>query len=578
MNDTVKQMFRWNTITERLKAFNEFKEQTKQSTFNQNINNNFSWLEKLYNVSQTATDPTVRQEASDGVRKWEIAMQVRNYVSTQWKDRSSWTDPQVINTMAAADPKFKQAYLEFKNDPNNTDSTGFAINMWWIQPETEKEYNSDTLSQLWVAWAYWLWVAWAWWAWAEVIDRTLKPYDWSFSVKENEAKSIQRDNADKIKMSKYSAIQEEAIKELKAAEKAWDQAAIHAANKKLRAAIKWHDNAFESSKTPTRKTIDTAEEYNLWWTSKANIWDKAKAKWELLFETEIVPALKNSKQTVNIQELINSIDVEDLAKWDPDKLSAYSDALEDLKNSYSDPKYAEYSMMDTQTLKSGIQGRTPQKFYKWKEITNELQELKWILGSKIKNELHSKLSAEMWENTARMYLDYANLMDIANAGVKDRAQSLSKQGFWGFQNWLKDKLLTPVSSWPWLLIRKYRKFFENIPSKIGEAWKELLSKIKSNPKAVVGKWIKWLLDPVALIMPDMREISQDVKNEMKLSFIKDRLSWKWMFKWKSEEEMEELLPIQSIWEILNNEEFVQYLYNKWIDIEKLEKQLTNMSE
>jgi hypothetical protein len=45
-------------------------------------------------------------------------------------------------------------------------------------------------------------------------------------------------------------------------------------------------------------------------------------------------------------------------------LSAYSDALEDLKNSYSDPKYAEYSMMDTQTLKSGIQGRTPQKFYK----------------------------------------------------------------------------------------------------------------------------------------------------------------------------------------------------------------------
>jgi hypothetical protein len=39
-------------------------------------------------------------------------------------------------------------------------------------------------------------------------------------VKENEAKSIQRDNADKIKMSKYSAIQEEAIKELKAAEKA----------------------------------------------------------------------------------------------------------------------------------------------------------------------------------------------------------------------------------------------------------------------------------------------------------------------------------------------------------------------
>jgi hypothetical protein len=42
----------------------------------------------------------------------------------------------------------------------------------------------------------------------------------------------------------------------------------------------------------------------------------------------------------------------ELAKNDPDKERAYLDALEDLKKSYSDPKFAEYSMKDTQTLKS----------------------------------------------------------------------------------------------------------------------------------------------------------------------------------------------------------------------------------
>jgi hypothetical protein len=72
----------------------------------------------------------------------------------------------------------------------------------------------------------------------------------------------------------------------------------------------------------------------------------------MMFETEILPALQNSKQTINIQELIDSIDIEELAKNDEDKPRAYADALEDLKNSYSDPKYAEYSMMDAQTLKS----------------------------------------------------------------------------------------------------------------------------------------------------------------------------------------------------------------------------------
>ena len=462
-------------ISQQFKDYQKFKEQAKQNISNQNITNKFDGLKSMYQTSQTATDTQTKQKSDTIVRLWEVAMKGREYAQKQWKDWSAANDERVINTLSDNLPNFKANLDNYMMD-TGMDATGFAINMWWQQPEMEEEYSDSKLPQIATAWAllWWYEAVTEWlgrlssWAWKKL-------YGMSFWMNEDEAKSIQRDNADKIKMNTYDTMQEEALEELKAAQKAWDQAAIDAANRKLKAAIEWHDRAFENSKSPTRTTVDTALDYELEWWNKAQIWDKAKAEWELLFEQEIVPALKNSKQTVNVQELIDSINVEELAKWDPDKLSAYTDALEDLKNSFSDPKYAEYSMMDTQTLKSGIQGRTPQKFYKWKEITNELQELKWILGSKLKNELHSKLSAELWENTAKLYLDYSNLMDIAKAWVKDRAQSLSKWGFGGFQNWVKDKLVTPVSSaggrrikkaWDWL---KWKSIW-NIAKKLIKKW------------------------------------------------------------------------------------------------------------
>jgi ADP-dependent phosphofructokinase/glucokinase len=76
--------------------------------------------------------------------------------------------------------------------------------------------------------------------------------------------------------------------------------------------------------------------------------------------------LEKSTSTINVQELIDGLaeDIQELAKNDPDKIKAYEDALGSLKESYSDGKFANYSLKDSQTLKSGLQGRTPQKFFK----------------------------------------------------------------------------------------------------------------------------------------------------------------------------------------------------------------------
>ncbi|MBO7696183.1 MAG: hypothetical protein J6T10_26405 [Methanobrevibacter sp.] len=64
--------------------------------------------------------------------------------------------------------------------------------------------------------------------------------------------------------------------------------------------------------------------------------------------------MEKSTSTINVQGLIDDLtkDIADLAKNDPDKLKAYEDALESLKESYSDGKFANYSLKDSQTLKS----------------------------------------------------------------------------------------------------------------------------------------------------------------------------------------------------------------------------------
>ncbi len=546
--------------------------------------------QNLYSSWLNATDDKVKQQCLSSSNCNNISLAIKQAAKDHWSTAYDWLwVSESISRYMDKNPQFEDITNQAINGKVSLDEWAKSV---WAYVDESQNYDelyesyvptgdvSNWKSILWV-WTAWIGTLWLWTRWvSELLDRWLNMYWWSFDMNENEASNIQRDNANKLELRKYDNAIKEQEKVLEKAIK--DNVWIEEAQAKLDYLKSSREKIENNLQTTTRKTVDTAYDYGLKWRSKAEIWDKARAAWEYMFNTEIVPALQNSTQTVNIQELINNINVEDLAKWDPMKREAYSDALEALKEAYSDPKYAEYSMMDTQTLKSWIQGRTPQKFYKWKEITNELQELNWILGSKIKNELHAKLSSELGENTAKKYLDYSNLMDIAKAWVKDRAASKSKGGFGGFQNWVKDKIVTPLSSKWWYRARQVREFFESIPSKISSSTKNLLEEIKANPKSVLKKWWKWvkeLLKMDALMFaPDYKEIFENSKDEISLSLIKDRLNWEWLFKWKTDEEMEEMMSMQSIMEKLQDKDFLQYLYNQWIDIDELEELLTNINE
>jgi hypothetical protein len=241
--------------------------------------------------------------------------------------------------------------------------------------------------------------------------------------------------------------------------------------------------------------------------------------------------LEKSTSTINVQGLIDWLteDIQDLAKNDPDKLKAYEDALGSLKDSYKDSKFANYSLKDSQTLKSGLQGRTPQKFFNNKEVTNELQELKGILSNKLKNSIHSTLSKELWQDTAKLYKDYANLTEYADKLASVSTKWPSK--WWA--GWLVDYLANkadPIKQKAWLLLNKWWnalnkswiwwkqvvKMIENWTNRLINRWSKQISKIKPST------WLNWLKDTLvkAWANPETIEKAINVASKSK------SLSWK----------------------------------------------------
>ena len=378
----------------------------------------------------------------------------------------------------------------------------FLYEMWLKSKTTKKAKRIAT--QVWVgAWI----IAWAdatlygAWKLSEKIGE--KVYEFPIDSSMQEAKKI---NQAWTKVMDAEEAVKDAKADLKVAKKTWEwveeaQEALETAEKNLKTA-KWKKVV---------KVADTAREYNVWgwilewWTAESR-WIQASSKANQIFKKTIEPALEKSTAKINVQELINWLeeDIQQLAKNDPDKLAAYWDALEDLKASYKDPKFANYSMKDTQTLKSWLQGRTPQKFYKGKEITNELQELKWILWSKLTNAVHTNLTKEIWEDSAKLYKDYANLKEYAGNMVKQSTNAWLKAWFWNFWSTTFHKLTDGASAKVWLLLNKWWKWVakatwvEKAVNTVWDVWNYVVKNGKKFMKATKWGGLR-VEDPVGMI-------------------------------------------------------------------------------
>lgn len=378
----------------------------------------------------------------------------------------------------------------------------FLYKMWYEKKPSNKWKKIATT--VWVgAWI----IAWAdatlygAWKLSEKIGE--KIYEFPIDSSIQEAKKI---NQAWTKVMDAEEAVKDAKADLKVAKKTWEwveeaQEALETAEKNLKTA-KWKKVV---------KVADTAREYNVWgwilewWTAESR-WIQASSKANQIFKKTIEPALEKSTAKINVQELIEWLaeDIKDIAKNDPDKLKAYNDALADLKKSYKAKEFANYSLKDTQTLKSWLQGRTPQKFYKWKEITNELQELKGILSSKLTKVVHDNLSKEIWEDSAKLYRDYANLKEYAGNMIKQSTNWWLKGWFWNFWSTAYHSLTDGASAKVWLLLNKWWKWaakatwVEKVADSIWDAWNYIVKNGKQFMKATKWGGLR-VEDPVGMI-------------------------------------------------------------------------------
>lgn len=510
---TKKDMFPWLTDAQ----INKIEELTKDLT----------WAEKR-KMQQALYEKVIEKVHNENAKDSRVATE-----NELWYKCLNEKDPQRKNYMSSCNRQEQVAdKIKEKYNLDPLANTGEVIKGMmaemqdkWVDIDLYNKYleswDKEFLYKMWYEkkpsnkWkkiAIWVWLGvwglvwldatlYGWWAASEWLWK--KIYERPIDSSMQEARQVQRAW---VQVKDAEVAVKDAQADLKTAKKTWEwveeaQKALETAKKDLETA-KWKKVV---------KVSDTAREYNVWgwiteWWSAESRWIQAGSKANQIFKKTIEPALEKSTAKVNIQKLIEWLaeDIKDIAKNDPDKLKAYNDALADLKKSYKAKEFANYSLKDTQTLKSWLQGRTPQKFYKWKEITNELQELKGILSSKLTKVVHDNLSKEIWENSAKLYKDYANLKEYAWNMAKQSTNAWLKAWFWNFWSSAYHKLTDWASAKVWLLLNKWWKgvkkatWIEKAVDSLWDAWNYVVKNGKKFIKSTKWGWLR-VEDPVGMI-------------------------------------------------------------------------------
>lgn len=228
-----------------------------------------------------------------------------------------------------------------------------------------------------------------------------------------------------------------------------------------------------------------SKSYWMLWT-RSWIWIQAEAKANDIFKNTIQPILnkaKTSNTVVNVQGAIQELwsDILKLAKGDPDKLAEYTEAFKQLQSSFKGNEFKNMTLDKLQELKSWLQERTPQKYFKGKEITNAYWELRAKLSTKLTWKLHSAIKKDFWTQSAELYKDYANMKGMSEIWPKARTMGWLKWWFWGFWSTLSDTALTPVTTTTGKILYKVWWVAKALPA-------SLLKWVTKWLKSIVKSW------------------------------------------------------------------------------------------
>ena len=233
-----------------------------------------------------------------------------------------------------------------------------------------------------------------------------------------------------------------------------------------------------SWKLKNRKSTraETAFDKNIAWT-QTWIWVKWVKEAQKIWQKDIQPIIDKAQTQINKRNLFAKIQESINKTADPWRRADLQKGLDTLKKEWATTEYT--TIQQWQNAKSEIDKFTPNKSFRWEEIWPSYREIKARFSNLIRWEIHDWLLKEFWVNTAKKYMEYANLRALQDIWVK------------GIQTWWDRILQTP-----WWTATLLSMAYWTIMTPIQTYWWLTLYKVWDLFTIVWPTWLKYFNDLV----------------------------------------------------------------------------------
>lgn len=351
----------------------------------------------------------------------------------------------------------------------------------------------------------------------------------------------------KIDIKNQKNVVKEAEKALDEANKVWKW--VQEAQTALDEAKAWLKEIKERWIKEADTTMDTWLEFNIrGWIKKMAA--QAKVAKDKVRKDEIKNVIDNSTQRVNVLDITNKFVNDNTYKWLNGKVQKETAAaLKNIQKYYGrNSDLWSVSLADLQDLKSSIMNDLAdayQSIANWDraKLTTE-EELLEKYANTLKNALQEAMQKETDTNVKKAFKKRADLDNIYWEWIKTNAKKEAGK--------ISDNIATRAtqqlrSRWGWTLSKvgwKIKNLRNNAWKTIKEGGKTILKDIEKNAgketknllKTWLKKWARWLLDPVAILMPDWSDVVD--AQRLDIPSLKRIASWKPNY---TDRKMEEIL-------------------------------------
>jgi hypothetical protein len=186
---------------------------------------------------------------------------------------------------------------------------------------------------------------------------------------------------------------------------------------------------------------DTASRHGLAGFNDQQIGTQAKRIAANVWKNNIDPALTSIKEKLPKKEVFNDAKniIEGIAE--PGKRNGLLEALDAVNEDYK--HISGWTYRTAQDIKSILASGVPEKVWRGKTIAGEYNNVRKILADVIRTKIYEKVPTEIKTS----YLDYGNLINIADRGAKALTEASSRGGFGSFLSSLIDKAITPTQTY-----------------------------------------------------------------------------------------------------------------------------------